>query len=242
MSPSESSSPTVVLVHGAFADASGWAGVIAALDKAGVKSVAPPNPLRGIAADAAYLTSFVTQLGAPALLVGHSYGGAVITQTGSDAKNACGLVYVDAFAPEANEKLGEINARYPDVPLSQALRTMTYPDGANSSTEAYIDFELFHDAFCADLPAEQARSMALTQRPISLNAFTDVVTGTPAWQRLPSFAVIGTADRAIHPDAERDMAKRANANAVELEGSHVVFMSKAAAVADVILRAVRATS
>jgi pimeloyl-ACP methyl ester carboxylesterase len=242
MSPSESSSPTVVLVHGAFADASGWAGVIAALDRAGVNSVAPPNPLRGIPSDAAYLTSFVNQLKGPAVLVGHSYGGAVITQTGSDAKNSVGLVFVSAFAPDADEKLGEINARYPDVPLSAALRPQSYSDGANSGMEAFIDLDLFHEAFCADLPADQARVMALTQRPISLNAFTDVVTGTPAWKNLPSWAVLGKSDHAIHPDAERDMAKRANAETVELDGSHVVFISKAAAVADVILRAVQATS
>jgi pimeloyl-ACP methyl ester carboxylesterase len=241
MSPSESSSPTVVLVHGAFADASGWAGVIAALDKAGVKSVAPPNLLRGVTIDSAYLSSFVNQLKGPAVLVGHSYGGAVITQTGTDAKNSVGLVFVSAFAPDADEKLGDINARYPDVPLSAALRTQTYPDGANSGTEAYIDFDLFHEAFCADLPADQARVMALTQRPISLNAFTDVVTGTPAWKTLPSWAVHGKSDHAIHPDAERDMAKRANADTIELDGSHVVFISKAAAVADVILQAVNAT-
>ena len=242
MSPSDPAGPTVVLVHGAFADASGWGGVIAALDKAGVKSVAPPNPLRGIPFDSAYITSFVNQITGPVVLVGHSYGGAVITQAGADAQNTHALVYVDAFAPEVNERIGEINARYPDTPLTSALRTQTYPNGASAGTEGYIDFELFHDAFCADLPADQARVMALTQRPISLDAFTDVVTGTPAWKNMPAFAVIGTADGAIHPDALRDMAKRANADAIELDGSHVVFIAKPGAVADVILRAVQATS
>src|SRR5690242_7883743 len=127
-----SSSPIVVLVHGAFADAGSWAGVAAELQSADVAAVAPPNLLRGIGADAAYLTSFVEQLGRPAILVGHSYAGAVITQTGADAANAVGLVFVAAFAPEAGEKLADINARYPDVPLSAALRTFNFPKDAAS--------------------------------------------------------------------------------------------------------------
>jgi pimeloyl-ACP methyl ester carboxylesterase len=239
---SSSSTPTVVLVHGAFADASSWAGVITELEASGLDVVAPVNPLRGVGVDSAYLTSFVDQLGRPSLLVGHSYGGALITQAGSDAKGVVGLVYVNAFAPDTDEKIADINARYPDVPLSSATRTLTYPDGDKTGTEAYIDHALFHDAFCADVPAAQARIMARTQRPVSLDAFSGVVTGTPAWKTLPSWAIVGTQDHAIHPDAERDMAKRAGAETVELDGSHAVAVAKPAAVAEVILRAVKATS
>jgi pimeloyl-ACP methyl ester carboxylesterase len=243
MSPTaNSSAPIVVLVHGAFADAASWEGVIKELDSADVASVAPPNLLRGIGPDAAYLTSFVEQLGRPAILVGHSYAGAVITQTGADAANAVGLVFVSAFSPEADEKVGDINARYPDVPLSAALRTFNFPKGsAQPATDAFIDLDLFHNAFCADVPAAQARVMALTQRPVSLDAFTTVVTGTPAWKKLPSWAVVATADHAIHPDAERDMAKRAGSETVEIDGSHAVAVSQPAAVADVIMRAVKGT-
>jgi pimeloyl-ACP methyl ester carboxylesterase len=236
-------SPTVVLVHGAFADASSWSGVIAELQAAGVNVTAPPNQLRGIPTDAAYLTSFVNQLGGPTILVGHSYGGALITQSGTDARDVVGLVFVAAFAPQADEKLADINARFPDIPLSAAQRTLTYPTGdGNSGTEVFIDHASFHDAFCADVPVERARVMALTQRPVALDAFTSVVTGTPAWHSLPSWAIVATADHAIHPDAERDMAKRAGAEVVELDASHAVAVSRPERVAEVILRAVQGTS
>jgi pimeloyl-ACP methyl ester carboxylesterase len=236
-------SPTVVLVHGAFADASSWSGVITELVAAGVDVTAPPNQLRGVPADAAYLTSFVNQLNRPTVLVGHSYGGALITQSGTDARDVVGLVFVAAFAPEADEKLADINARYPDVPLSTAQRPLTYPTGGGASgTEVLIDQASFHDAFCADVPLERARVMALTQRPVAVDAFTSVVTGTPAWHSLPSWAIVSTADHAIHPDAERDMAKRAGAEVVELDASHAVAVSQPKRVAGVILHAVQRTS
>jgi pimeloyl-ACP methyl ester carboxylesterase len=235
--------PTVVLVHGAFADASSWSAVIAELTAAGVDIAAPPNQLRGIPTDAAYLTSFVNQLGGPTILVGHSYGGAPITQSAADAREVLGLVYVAAFAPEADEKLADINARYPDIPLSTAQRTLTYPTGdGTSGREVFIEQGSFHDVFCADLSVERARLMALTQRPISTDGFTSVVTGTPAWHSLPSWAIVSTADHAIHPDAERDMAKRAGAEVVELDASHAAAVSRPERVADVILRAVHGTS
>ena len=234
-------SPTVVLVHGAFADASSWSGVIEELHTVDANVIAPPNQLRGIPTDAAYLTNFVNQLGTPTLLVGHSYGGALITQSGTDAQDVIGLVFVAAFAPEADEKLADINARYPDIPLSTAQRTFTYPAADGSSkTEVFIDPTSFHDAFCADISADRARVMALTQRPVSVDAFTSVVTGTPAWHSLPSWAIVATADHAIHPDAERDMAKRAGSHVVELDASHAVAVSQPAKVAQVILQAVAA--
>jgi pimeloyl-ACP methyl ester carboxylesterase len=238
---SNSSAPTVVLAHGAFADASSWADVITALHDAGVDAVAPPNLLRSIPIDSAYLTSFVDQFDGKKLLVGHSYGGAVITQTGTDARDIVGLVFVNAFAPDADEKLGDINARYPDIPLSAALRTITYPkDGGGTGTEAYIDLASFHDAFCADVPAEKARVMAETQRPISLDAFSTTVTGTPAWKSIPSWAIVGRNDHAIHPDAERDMGKRAGSEVVEIDSAHASPVSHPDAVTEVILRAVKA--
>ena len=131
--------------------------MIAELQAAGGNVTAPPNQLRGIPRDADYLTSFVNQVGGPTILVGHSYGGALITQSGTDARDVVGLVFVAAFAPEADEKLADINARYPDIPLSAAQRTLTYPTGdGKSGTEVLIDNTSFHDAFCADVPVERA--------------------------------------------------------------------------------------
>ena len=137
--------------------------------------------LRGVGVDAAYLTGFVEPLGRPAVLVGHSYAGAVISQTGSDAGNIAGLAYIAAYAPEAGETLGAINARYPDVPLSAALRTFTYTDDrGEQATDTFVDATLFHDAVCAEAPADIADTLARTQRPALLAAFATAVTGTPA--------------------------------------------------------------
>ena len=233
--------PTVVLVHGAFVDASSWNGVIAELEAAGIDAVAPANLLRGVGADAAYLTGFVEALGRPAVLVGHSYAGAVISQTGSDAQGVVGLVFVAAFAPEAGETLAAINARYPDVPLAAAQRTFTYINGrGDQATDTFVDHLSFHSAVCADLPADVADMLARTQRPASLDAFTTAVTGTPAWKTLPSWAIVASADQAIHPDAERDMAKRAGSKIIEIDASHAIPASQPADVAKVIVRAVRA--
>jgi pimeloyl-ACP methyl ester carboxylesterase len=232
---------TVVLVHGAFVDASSWTGVITELKTADLDVVAPPNLLRGVGVDAAYLTGFVASLGRQVILVGHSYAGAVISQTGSDASNVSGLVYVAAYIPEAGETLGVINARYPDVPLSAALSTFTYTDERGQpATDTYVEAALFHDAVCADAPAEVADTLARTQRPASLAAFGTAVTGTPAWQRLPSWAVVATDDHAIHPHAERDMAKRAGSETIEIAASHAVPATHPADVAAVIVRAVQA--
>ncbi len=233
--------PTVVLVHGAFVDASSWNGVIAELEAAGIDVVAPPNLLRGVGVDAAYLTGFLDALGRPAVLVGHSYAGAVISQAGSNAKGVVGLVFVAAFAPEAGETLAAINARYPDVPLATAQRTFTYTnERGEQATDTYVEGSSFHGAVCADLPADVADMLARTQRPVSLDAFTTTVTGTPAWKTLPSWAIIATADQAIHPDAERDMAKRAGSTITEIDASHAVPASQPADVAKIIVRAVRA--
>ena len=233
--------PTVVLVHGAFVDASSWNGVIAELEAVGIDVVAPPNLLRGVGVDAAYLTGFVEAFGRPAVLVGHSYGGAVISQAGSDAKSVVGLVFVAAFAPEAGETLGAINARYPDVPLATALRTFTFTnERGEQATDTFVDGMSFHGAVCADLPADVADTLARTQRPASLDAFTTAVIGTPAWKTLPSWAIVATADHAIHPHAERDMAKRAGSEITEIDASHAVPASQPADVARVIVRAVKA--
>jgi pimeloyl-ACP methyl ester carboxylesterase len=236
-----SSRPTVVLVHGAFADGSSWNGVIERLQAQGVQVTAPPNPLRGISIDSAYIASLLEQIPGSVIAVGHSYGGAVITNAATSADNVVGLVYVAAFAPDEGETLGEIEGDSKDSVLSTAQVPLQYPTGEGNETavEFAIDPEKLHDAFAADLSAEQTSVMAATQRPVSELAFSEP-NGAPAWKKLPSWAVVATGDKAAGTDVVRSMAKRAGAKITEAEGSHVIMVSKPQVVADVILSAVAA--
>jgi pimeloyl-ACP methyl ester carboxylesterase len=233
--------PTVVLVHGGFADASFWTPVVKALQARDLPVLAPPNPLRGLASDAAYIASFVSQVDGPVLLVGHSYGGAVITVAGADADNVVGLVYVAAFILDEGESFAEVFAAFPPTPLGAALRSGTYPlAGDETGVELTIAPELYREAFAADLPAEQTEVLAVMQRPFA--AIFEDRAQAAAWKRLPSWAVVATADNAIHPDAERQMARRAGAATVEVEASHSIALSQPAAVTELIETAVKATS
>jgi pimeloyl-ACP methyl ester carboxylesterase len=229
---------TVVLVHGAFADASSWNGVITRLQAKGVPVTAPPNPLRGIAADSAYIASVLEQIEGPVLAVGHSYGGAVITNAATDAKNVVGLVYVAAFAPEEGETLGAVEAGSKDSVLNSALVPRRYPTAnRESATEFYIDPAKVRDAFAGDLTDHEAALIGATQRPVSELAFSEP-SGPPAWKDRPSWAVVATGDRAAGTDVTRSMAERAGANITEVDGSHVIMVSQPQAVTDVILEAV----
>jgi pimeloyl-ACP methyl ester carboxylesterase len=230
--------PTIVLVHGAFADASSWNGVIERLQHQGYVVVAPANPLRGIVADSAYLASVVKQLDGPVLLVGHSYGGAIITNAATDVANVAGLVYVAAFAPDTDERLGDVAATSKDSLLMTAQVQRAYPTGQGGETapEFLVDPERFQEVFAADLPAEQAAVMAATQRPVAAAAFSEP-SGPPAWKSLPSWAVVATGDKAAGADLVRTMAQRVGADVVEVEGSHVVMVSQPQAVADIIVKA-----
>jgi pimeloyl-ACP methyl ester carboxylesterase len=241
MNPQDGSQPTVVLVHGAFADASGWNGVIERLQAEGVQVTAPPNPLRGIAIDSAYIASYLEQIPGPVLAVGHSYGGAVITNAATNANNVVGLVYVAAFAPDEGETLGDIESNSRDSVLLPALDALQYPTGQGEETavEFAIKLENYHDAFAADLPAEQTSVMAATQRPIAELAFPEP-NGEPAWKKLPSWAVVATGDKTAGSDVVRSMAERAGATITEVEGSHVIMVSQPQVVADVILTALAA--
>ena len=232
---------TVVLVHGAFADASSWNGVIERLQKAGVQVTAPANPLRGIAIDSAYLASFLNQIPGPVLAVGHSYGGAVITNAATQARNVVGLVYIAAFAPEEGERLGEAESTSKDSVLNAALVPLHYPtgQGAQTAVEFAINPSQLHEVFAADLSAEQAAIMAATQLPIAELAFSEP-SGVPAWKTLPSWAVVATGDKAAGSDVIRSMAKRAGATITEVEGSHVIMISQPQVVTDVILSVVAA--
>jgi pimeloyl-ACP methyl ester carboxylesterase len=232
------SDTTVVLVHGAFADGSSWSGVITRLQKAGVPVVAPPNPLRGIAHDSAYTASVFAQIDGPVLAVGHSYGGAVITNAATEARNVVGLVYVAAFAPDEGEMLGVVEAGSKDSVLNSALVPRQYPtDGGGTATEFLIDPSKARNAFAGDVPEEAAGLIAATQRPVAEAAFSEP-NGPPAWKHLPSWAVVATGDRAAGTDVVRSMAERAGALITEIDGSHVIMVSQPQAVTDVILKAV----
>ena len=235
-----SGAPTVVLVHGAFADASSWNGVVELLQAKGMSVTAPANPLRGISIDSAYIASVLGQIDGPVLLVGHSYAGAVIGNAASKAANVVGLVFVSAFAMEDGELLGEAAGTSKDSILGPLQVARNYP-GADSeqAVEISIDPAGFREAFCADLPEEQAAVMAATQRPIAQLAFTEP-NGPPAWKHLPSWAVVGTGDKAAGTDLIHSMAKRAGATITELDGSHVIMISQPEAVAGVIVEALAA--
>jgi pimeloyl-ACP methyl ester carboxylesterase len=232
---------TVVLVHGAFADASSWTGVIERLQAGGVQVTAPANPLRGLSFDSAYIASVFNQIPGPVLAVGHSYGGAVITNAATTASNVVGLVYVAAFATDEGERLGDVESTSKDSVLNTALVPLQYPTGQGTQTavEFAINPAHFHDAFAADLPAKQTAIMAACQRPVAELAFSEPA-GAPAWKTLPSWAVVATGDKAAGSDVIRAMAKRAGATITEVEGSHVIMISQPQAVMDVIMTAVAA--
>jgi pimeloyl-ACP methyl ester carboxylesterase len=232
-------SPTVVLVHGAFADSSSWNGVIERLQAEGVQVTAAANPLRGISIDSAYVADVLEETPGPVVAVGHSYGGAVITNAAKQAKNVVGLVYVAAFATEEGERLADATADSRDSVLNSALVPLHYPaaNGGEPAVEFAIDPERFHDAFAADLPTEEAAVMAATQRPVAELAFSEP-SGAPAWKDLPSWTVLATGDKAAGTDVIRSEAERAGAKVTEVEASHVVMVSQPQAVTDVILEAV----
>ena len=235
--------PTIVLVHGAFADGSSWNRVIERLQHQGYSVIAPAVPLRGLAADSAYLASVVNQLDGPVLLVGHSYAGALITNAASDAAHVVGLVFVAAFAPDTDERLGDVAATSKDSLLGTAQVQREYPTGPGGKTapEFLVDPARFREVFAADLPAEQAAVLAATQRPVAAAAFSDP-SGPPAWKSLPSWAVVATADKAAGSDLVRSMAVRAGAEIVEVDASHVVMVSQPQAVTELILKALHAVS
>jgi pimeloyl-ACP methyl ester carboxylesterase len=229
------------LVHGAFADSTGWSGVIERLQAADVPVRAIVNPLRGIAADSAYVASEFAQIPGPVLAVGHSYGGAVITNAATGEDNVAGLVYVAAFAPDEGETLGDIEAGSTDSVLNAAIRPSNYPAGTSAApaVEFSIDPASFHDAFAGDLPEKDTAVMAAAQRPVAAAAFSEK-NGPAAWKNLPAWAVVATGDKAAGADVVRAMAKRAKAEITEVDGSHVIMISQPQAVTDTIMKALEA--
>ena len=238
MSQTGANSPlTVVLVHGAFADSSSWAGVIERLQAKGTKVIAAANPLRGLKSDSAYVGALIDEIPGPVLVVGHSYGGAVISNAATGKSNVVGLVFVAAFAPDEGEVLLEVTGTSKDSVLGTALVPHQYAIDGGTWAEFTIDPAKARAAFAADLPEAQANVIGTVQRPTSALAFTDA-SGPPAWKSLPSWAVVATSDRAAGTDLVRAHAERAGADITEVAGSHVIMISQPQAVVDVIESAI----
>ena len=237
MSDTRENGVTVVLVHGAFADGASWAGVAQLLQEAGVPVLVPAVALRGIAFDSAYLRSVIEQLDGPVLLVGHSYGGAIISNAATGLDAVKGLVFVSGFAPDEGQALGEIEGTSRDSALGPALVQRNFPgvDG-QPAVELFVAEKEFPRVFAGDLPAEIGAVLAASQRPVAASAFEEK-NGAPAWKHLPSWAVVATGDKAAGSDVLLGMAKNAGAQLTTLEGSHLIMVSQPRAVADVILSA-----
>jgi len=228
--------PTIVLVHGAFAESSSWDAVIDPLLDAGHPVIAAANPLRSLAADAAAVADVVRAVDGPVVLAAHSYGGAVISNVPADAGEIVGLVYACGFAPEPAESAFSLASMFPGSTLGDALRPVPRSDG---TTDLYITTERFHEQFCADVPAPQAARMAATQRPATQEALTEPSGERPLWREVPSRFVIGEEDRNIPAALQHYMAERARAHrTLEIPGaSHAITVSHPEAVAHQILDA-----
>jgi pimeloyl-ACP methyl ester carboxylesterase len=233
--------PTIVLVHGAWADASSWNAVASALSAQGYEVLAPPNLLRGVGVDAPYISSVLAQrTSGPVVLVGHSYGGVVITNAATAGGDVRALVYVDAFVPDEGETvfgiLGGTGSALAVPDPTTVLDLVGYPGAPEGDLEAFLKADTVHQSFAQDLPEEDRLLIVAGQRPITLGANLAPST-TAGWKTLPSWAVIGTADRVIVPETQRSMAERAGATITEADGSHVSMVSQPQVTIDAILAA-----
>jgi pimeloyl-ACP methyl ester carboxylesterase len=236
--------PTIVLVHGAWADGSSWNPVATELQNQDFTVLTPPNLLRRVTVDAAYIASFVQQRTVgPVVLVGHSYGGFVITNAAAGGGDVQALVYVDAFMPDEGEFTFQIlggSGSALDVPdPTTVLDLVGYPDAPEGDVEAFLKADTVHNSFAQDLSEADRWLIVQSQRPITLSANT-TPSGEPGWKSRPSWAVVGTEDRVIPPDTQRRMAERANAKVTEVAGSHVSMVSHPQVTVDAILAAAAA--
>ncbi|SNY72286.1 alpha/beta fold hydrolase [Paractinoplanes atraurantiacus] len=232
--------PTVVLVHGAFADASSFAKLVPELLDAGLKVLVPAVPNRSLSGDAAYISSVLRSIDGPVVLVGHSYGGAVITVAGAE-ENVKALVYLAGYALEEGESLAQLQGRFPDSELASALVYTPYPiEGSTEpGTDVSVDIEKFPKIFAHDVDPELTRVLAVSQRPLAAAAFTEPAA-VAAWRTKPAWGVISTGDNTINPDVERFGYRRGGIRPVEIDSSHVVMISHPQEVAAVIREAVAA--
>jgi pimeloyl-ACP methyl ester carboxylesterase len=233
--------PAIVLLHGAWADSGSWDAVSQRLQADGYTVYAPPNPLQGLPYDKAYLADFLHSISGPIVLVGHSYGGAVITNAATGDPQVKALVYVDAFAPAQGQTLAQLLAGSGSCAVPANLNLVPYPGAPSGSADAYIKQSAFPGCMANGLPATEADALGATQRPIATIALGQK-TGVPAWKTIPSWAVVGTADHAIPLQLQLAMANRAHAHITRVDAPHLSMISDPGTVTNVILQAVRATS
>jgi pimeloyl-ACP methyl ester carboxylesterase len=231
--------PTIVLVHGAWADGSGWSRVIERLQADGYEAIAPANPLRSLSGDAAYIAGVLAQTPGPLVVVGHSYGGAVITNAAAGNANVKALVYIDAFIPDVGENVLALAGA--DSLVGSSIVFKGFPPFGPTDAEAYITKETFHNTFAADVPEKESAVLWAAQRPAAAATTAETTTAT-AWKTIPSWALVGLDDRTITPDAQLFMAQRANAKIVRIHSSHVAMISHPRAVTRLIEQAVKATA
>lgn len=243
--------PTIVLVHGAWADSGSWNRVVKRLQQNGYRLRVPPNPLRGLASDSAYIADFIRAITGPIVLVGHSYGGSVITDAAVGDKEVKALVYVDAFIPKEGQTLAELASIAPGSCLggdpTKVFEFIPFPGAPAGDADLYAKVEAdgsypgFAECFANDLPAAKGAVFAATQRPLAANALVEP-SGPPAWQSIPSWAFVGTADHVLVPAAQLVMAHNAKATITEARASHLSMVSKPKDVTNVIVKAAEATS
>lgn len=233
------SRPTVVLVHGAFADASGWAGVIRELQQVDLEVVAPPNPLRSVASDSASIRTLVSAIEGPVVLVGHSYGGAVITQASAGLENVQSLVYLAGFGLDVGESVLSVQESFaPSLLASNARPTPYDAPGAAGGPDLYIDVKTFRETFCADLPTDVAAVLAVSQRPVA-GATLNEPCAAAGWKTIPSWFLVSGQDNTINPEAEQFMASRMGATTETIDASHLAFVSRPVETAAFILSALQ---
>jgi pimeloyl-ACP methyl ester carboxylesterase len=237
--------PSIVLVHGAWADGSSWSRVIALLQDKGYTVYAPANPLRGLGSDSAYIADFLHSIVGPIVLVGHSYGGAVITNAAAGNPNVKALVFVDAFAPDQGETLGQLSSAPPPPGLSPSCLAgdptlvLNFVPLTGGDVDTYVKPSLFPSCFANDLPPSQGAVLASIQRPLALSVLPEK-SGVPAWKTIPSWYLVGTIDNVIPSWAQFFMAQRAGSTIVQVRASHLAMISHPEAVTDLIQQAARA--
>ena len=239
----EETRPTIVLVHGAWADATGFDAEIRALQREGFRAVGFANPLRDLAGDSAYLAEFLRSLAGPIVLVGHSYGGNVISVAAAGNDQVRALVYLNGWMCDEGETQEQLLERFEGSLVGPSIRPVPFtgPDGSQG-TDLLLAQEAFREAFAADVDPETAAVMAAAQRPYAAAAFAAAPSGPLAWKTLPCWYLLGTQDKAIPPALQRFMAERADATIVEVPASHVSFVSQPEAATQLILQAVEATA
>jgi pimeloyl-ACP methyl ester carboxylesterase len=235
--------PSIVLVHGAWGDSSSWSAVISRLQADGYTVYSPPNPLEGLSTDSASIRDFLDTISGPVVLVGHSYGGAVITNAATGDANVKALVYIDAFAPNEGQSIGQLVTTVPGscVTDNANLTLVPYPGAPAGAEDAYIKQSAFASCMANGLPAKEAAQLGAVQRPLTTAALTEA-SGVPAWKTIPSWAVVGTADHAIPPAEQLAMAQAAGAHITEVKAPHLAMVSNPGTVTRVILEAVHGTS